>query len=264
MKYFVISDTHSFYTETIKALNEKGYDQNNPDHTLILCGDAFDRGDESVKMFEWMKSLPKDRFVYIKGNHEDLLEECYRNIIEGRYIDFHHYSNGTVKTICDIISSHELYLPDSDCYNINNVKENVGKVLGFIKERCVDFFETKHYVFVHGWIPYQINPYLEYVYDKNWRHPAEYRLWDSRWKNGMEMCHYHNIRVPRKTTVCGHFHTSWARKNITGEIEEEFPENRFDKKLMYETFKPYEEEGIIAIDSCVAYSGFVNCIVLED
>lgn len=263
MKYFVISDTHSFYTETMKALKEKGYDQNNEDHTLILCGDAFDRGNESKEMFEWMKSLPKDRFVYVRGNHEDLLEECYNSIIRDRYVGYHHYTNGTIKTICSLCDVSNPYYVGMNRDLDRGIEIKLAEVLNFINERCVDFFETKHYVFVHGWIPCKYKNF-EYSYDKNWRHACLYRMRKSRWVNGMDACHYYGIRVPRKTTVCGHWHTSWGRVNITGELNEELPMDKEDKELMYESFKPYYEDGIIAIDACTAYSGFVNCIVLED
>ena len=73
-KYFAISDMHSFYEPMIKALSDKGFDIDNPDHFVIVCGDAFDRGDDTVKVFEFLKDLKaKDRLVYIMGNHEDLL-----------------------------------------------------------------------------------------------------------------------------------------------------------------------------------------------
>ena len=50
MRYYVVSDVHSFYTEMIKALTEKGYFEDKEPHKLIICGDMFDRGSESVAM----------------------------------------------------------------------------------------------------------------------------------------------------------------------------------------------------------------------
>ena len=34
-KFFVFSDVHGFYDEFVKALDEAGYDKNNPEHWLI-------------------------------------------------------------------------------------------------------------------------------------------------------------------------------------------------------------------------------------
>ena len=58
-KYFVASDIHNFYTPFIKELNKTGFDLNNEEHLLIICGDLFDRGSESLKLYEFIKSLPK-------------------------------------------------------------------------------------------------------------------------------------------------------------------------------------------------------------
>jgi len=46
-KVFVASDIHSFYDDMIRALQEKGFEQNNEDHLLVLNGDALDRGNKS-------------------------------------------------------------------------------------------------------------------------------------------------------------------------------------------------------------------------
>lgn len=96
MKYFVVSDVHSFYTEMMTSLSANGFDVDNPDHKVIICGDAFDRGDETIKMFEWLKKMKlKDKLIYVRGNHEDLLEDAFkRNRITN--IDV---SNGTYLTI---------------------------------------------------------------------------------------------------------------------------------------------------------------------
>ena len=48
IKYFCSSDVHSFYTEWMLALASKGFDINNPEHKIIVCGDLFDRGDEVI------------------------------------------------------------------------------------------------------------------------------------------------------------------------------------------------------------------------
>ena len=50
-KLFVVSDVHSFYTQLIKVLNEKGFDKNNPEHWFVSCGDLLDRGPESQQCY---------------------------------------------------------------------------------------------------------------------------------------------------------------------------------------------------------------------
>ena len=52
-KFFVIADVHSFYTEMKRALDVAGFEINNPDHILISCGDALDRGSQSSVEFSF-------------------------------------------------------------------------------------------------------------------------------------------------------------------------------------------------------------------
>ena len=78
MRYYVVSDIHSFYTEMIKALTEKGYFDDKEPHKLIICGDMFDRGSESVAMQKFiMELLEKDEVILIRGNHEELMRILY-------------------------------------------------------------------------------------------------------------------------------------------------------------------------------------------
>ena len=74
MKLFCVSDIHSYYTACIEALKEAGFDKDNPEHWLISCGDAFDRGSESEEVLHFLMSL--ERKILIMGNHDLLLEDC--------------------------------------------------------------------------------------------------------------------------------------------------------------------------------------------
>ena len=46
---------HSFYDETIIALANAKYDENDPNSLIVICGDIFDRGPKSYAMFQWVK-----------------------------------------------------------------------------------------------------------------------------------------------------------------------------------------------------------------
>ena len=80
-KFFVTSDVHSFLDELMTALTEKGFEINNKDHILCICGDLFDRGAQPRQLFEFVKKLRvQDRLVYVTGNHESLLFDCMYEI----------------------------------------------------------------------------------------------------------------------------------------------------------------------------------------
>ena len=80
MKYFVSADIHGFYDEWITALKEKGFDINNPEHKIIVCGDLFDRGRQPKQIIDFILST-KDKFILIRGNHEDLMEDMIKKIV---------------------------------------------------------------------------------------------------------------------------------------------------------------------------------------
>ena len=97
MKYFVSADIHGFYDEWISALKEKGFDINNPEHKIIVCGDLFDRGRQPKQIIDFILSN-KDKFILIRGNHEDLMED----MIERNSSTIADLSNGTAHTIIDL------------------------------------------------------------------------------------------------------------------------------------------------------------------
>lgn len=250
-KYFIVSDVHSFYTELLVALNEKGFEKDNPEHKLIVCGDLFDRGDQTVQLFEFVKSLG-DRFIYVRGNHEDLLEDCLCEIKKGWSPSRHHHSNGTVKTICHLCGENEWIMRDASW--LRKVEDIMTPIMEYINNKTVNYFDIgDKYVCVHGWWPVH-----DFVDDY---HTAEDWLWkDARWKNGMEMWKFPGCRIKGKTVICGHWHCSWGWSHIRQERKEWPQKNRSDWK---KSFEPFVDEGIMAIDACTAYTGKVNCVVIE-
>ena len=75
MRYYVITDPHSYYTLVRAALEEKGFFTDPEPHKLIICGDLLDRGPEPLEMVEFVISLIRaDQLIFIRGNHEDLMD----------------------------------------------------------------------------------------------------------------------------------------------------------------------------------------------
>lgn len=239
MKYFVSSDIHGFFNEWQNALKDKGFDLNNPEHKIILCGDLFDRGNQPKEIIDFVLKH-KDRVILIRGNHEDLMEQ----MIERNSSNYGDLCNGTAQTIVDLYP--EWQISEFDLKKIAK-ETRLQEVL----DMCFDYYETKHYIFVHGWIPIIENCYL---YDSNWRTTRK-ECWEkARWTNPVEMYRY-EIYEPNKTIVCGHWHCSalWHEQN-SDEYEE------FGDKA---NFEPFITKNMIAIDACTTYSHKVNVIVLE-
>lgn len=240
-KFFVCSDIHSFYTPLKKALDEKGFDLNNENHWLVVCGDVFDRGGESLDVFHFIMGL--DRKIIVKGNHDILLEDCCMR----EFHEWYDVSNGTTTTIQDI--GMAVYGRTFDeCCQITWSK------LARYRELLVNYFETQNYIFVHSWIPIisQNGGYCKY--DEDWRSATDDRWERAMWGNPFDM-HMLNLNQTGKTIVFGHWHVSAGHKML-GRCNDEF-----DGDAIWE---PCYAEGVIGIDRCTAHTGAVNVIVLED
>lgn len=253
-KLFVVSDVHSFYSELKVALNKAGFDRDNENHWLIVCGDAFDRGDESIEMLHFLMGL--ERKVLVKGNHDTLLEKC---CIRGYYYG-HDISNGTTKTIYDI-GNGGAGNPFDKCCELTLMKTQA------YRDSLVNYFETKNYVFVHGWIPcegYDANSKPWWQSGKSYRYIPDWRdcndvEWDSaQWTNGVARAK-EGIIEPGKTIVCGHWHCSWGHM-----IDSQATDNWISEYEEDAIWEPYYTEGCIAIDRCTAFTKEVNVLVLED
>ena len=256
-KFFVVSDVHGYYDEMKAALDKASFDSNNEEHWLVSCGDIWDRGGQPVEVMRYLQGLP--RKVLVKGNHESL----FQDLCDRGYPGSHDFSNGTYDTVCELGGAGLGRIFDECCIIAEQRTKN------FI-DSMVNYFETKNYIFTHGWIPLICKDNLPSYYTRNrkfefnpdWReaHASEWE--QARWLNGMDMARKGFVE-PGKTIVCGHWHCSYGhmiddmRKNgILNSTIEEFGETAI--------WDPYYSNGIIAIDRCTAYTGEVNVLVLED
>lgn len=248
-KLFVISDVHGFYDEMKTALDEEGFDENNPDHWLIGCGDYMDRGLQPVRVMRYLHNLP--RKVLVKGNHEQLLVDCcYRGEAWS-----HDYSNGTAQTIWNIA-----YIPGY-VEDFVEMCDHTLKRTKHFRDSMVNYFETENHIFVHSWIPVINKDGLpahytrgrRFEFNPDWRNASQKEWDDATWGNPFDMA-ARGFNQTGKTIVFGH----WATEHKWAEIEgrRDFNSNaRFDI---------YYGDGIIGIDGCTAYSKKVNVLVLED
>lgn len=251
-KFFVVSDVHSFFDELMVALNKNGFDEKHKDHILCVCGDLFDRGGKTVELFRFVKNLQEqDRFVYVRGNHEDLIVDCMQEIECGMVPSPHHFFNQTVKTICQFCGENEWIVYDPAWKH--KICETMQPILDWMDESCVDYFEIGDYILCHGWVPFRQGlDGLKNASKEDWQR--------ARWENGMELWRYPRCRIDGKTVICGHFHCSYGWSHIRME-RKEFPNK--SRKDWEKSFAPFVDDGIMAIDSCCAYSGLLNCIVIE-
>ena len=260
MKYYVVTDTHGFYTLLREALEKAGFFCETEPHKLVLCGDMMDRGAEALQMQDFMLQLwREDKLIYIRGNHEDLLEAMLYDISCARPVSGIHEINGTWDTAVQLSGLD----PAIAVRYPGEVASRVRQTPFYktLLPAAIDYFETSRYVFVHGWLPgyeatQEVPPLNGELHCRpDWREAGSAQWRQARWYNGMECASVFDYGVPGKTTVCGHWHASFGHANF----EQKGSEYGDDAD-----FSPFYGKGIIALDSCAAHSGFVNCIVLED
>lgn len=240
MKYFVSGDIHGFFDEWQKALKEKGFDLNNPNHKIIICGDLFDRGRQPKEIIDYILAH-EDKIILVRGNHEDLLEDMIRE----NYSSCVDEKNGTKQTIDDLRRILNL----NDKYSMLEVSQKSN--LQYVVDKCVNYYETEHYIFVHAFIPLSD----DWKYDKYWRYASPKRWKEARWINPV-IPYKNKVYDPDKIIVCGHWHCS--------ALWHEVDPNKYDEFGPKANFEPFISEHIIAIDACTSYSKKVNVVIIED
>lgn len=234
-KLFVVSDVHGYYTLLKEALDRAGFDADNNEYLLICCGDYFDRGSENVQVLKFFERLRCK--VLLRGNHEDLLLKLLQT---GKVLP-HNYINGTMQTLTDFLGKYSID-PVDDTIDFAGKTRTVDRLCEFIDETG-NYFETKNYVFVHGWLPKGGSTVEK-------RRQASDQDWaEARWKKWTE--HYNSQKpLPDKTVVCGHMPTLYA--------------NKFDPSRQEGCPDIFYGNGVVAIDAGTHSSKQVNVLVLED
>lgn len=251
-KLFVVSDIHSFFNEFKTAIDAAGFDPTNKSHLLIVCGDVFDRGNQSQEILDYLNSVKNK--VLITGNHEYLM----RDLMNKNFPEYHDYHNHTIHSLLQLAGvSIDPYEIDTTAEFYGYISSMKDKFDDFFK-KFVPFFETKNYIFVHSWIPFDEN---ELKYDSNWRNASPREWYKATWENPFKLAQ-RDLNQSGKTIVFGHWHTSWYHCNITNtspEWNDDFLGLEADFSIA-----DYKEKKVIGLDACTAYSGKVNVLVIED
>ena len=195
-----------------------------------------------------LELMERDAVILVRGNHEDLFEDL-ATVDRGLPLR-HHVSNGTYATALQLTG----YDP-ATAVRRHGAFAAAARETPFYRRiipATVDWFETEHYVFVHGWIPCVQRWDGDFGYDPDWRRASSESWWEARWINGMDAA---RSCGEDKTILCGHFHCSYGHAVYEHRGSEFGPDA---------DFSPYRAPGVIALDACTAYSGRVNVVVIRD
>lgn len=292
-KYFVVSDIHGYFDIFHDALLKAGFEDKNTDHILIVCGDIFDRGKQPLEVYEYLKNLPKERRILIRGNHEYLLKQ----LVEREEPLNHDMHNRTYHTLFSFIGTtyeaeHEKenefwfrnwgspdYLIDKALKTFEKRKEKLvhrlfhnrklNAILKWIwSDEWVPFYELGPYIFVHAFIPtcagFDDDEGVKYTACQNWReyspsNDSNRRAWEkATWDCPYKL--YTNCKdspeLEGKIIVAGHWHTADWWNTLEG------------KNYEYDEFNPIfiseNYPGIIGIDACTAATNGCNVLVINE
>lgn len=110
MATYCVSDLHGQFNlfQAIQDFLQEG-------DRVFCLGDCGDRGPEPLKTILGVKNDP--RFVYLKGNHEDMLVNALRDYKLSHTKDYHYMllkANGGKQTFDEIIYQHKSDIPTWD------------------------------------------------------------------------------------------------------------------------------------------------------
>lgn len=236
MKYFITSDIHGHYGVLVNHLNKAGYNEESPNHHLLILGDMFDRGSESKEVFKYLYRLHSEKkSTIILGNHDYFMIEFLEGNYERTRFNIEH--NGMLVTLMSL-TDFQL----SENTDLSVFKAMIETTYPFLLEWLKSlplYLEIHDYIFVHG----GINGELE-----NWKTAP---LRDFIWGYEVKLC-----PVKGKTVVAGHQRVATIRH----------PERKDYRTLFEENpalFDPMYLEGKILIDRFVEVSKELNVLVMD-
>lgn len=238
MRIVAVSDIHGHFQALLTALKEAGFVPNASDHLLVVCGDCFDRGHENMKVFRFLNEL--ENKIIVRENHEDLLQE----VLMGRKLDDSDFHNGTDMTMYEFVQKDNGDFMNSD--EVAEARDNL--YLPFLNS-TVNYFETRNYIFVHGWLPYDYDEKGKPVL-VDYKTANEDQWYEAGWTSWRAAIINNLLFNGSKILICGHLATQEACES--------------DKSRQPKDSSVYYSDNFIVIDAHVMSSDRINALVIND
>lgn len=191
MSTYAFTDVHGQYNlwEMIKNYCQE-------DDTIYFLGDACDRGPDGVKIIRELLEDP--RVIYLKGNHEELLEIIVPKLLEGEFNNILYWaSNGGGET-WSALSKEK----DSTINEIIHKIKNLPLTATYTNEKGQDIFLSHS----GAYRPFPLEKYSKW----NITPEEDLYLWD---RKHMEEKNW-DINYPEAYVVHGHTPVQLCSKSI--------------------------------------------------
>ena len=232
-RYFVFGDVHGEFLPLVSALQEAGWDSENPKHILISVGDNFDRGMDNVKVYKFLRRY---KALCVLGNHDKFFYDYLLGISNGAW-DCE--QNGMWWTLRDFSGRD---IPPTNYF------DTLPYLRYQIQERFLDLtswlgtmpdgYKIGDYIITHA--GFDTN-YLEHEQDKNW--------YPSNHMTTPKFIRKYDGYTEKFKFIFGHWHAWRLTKEFIG----------IDDHSSY----IFEYGNFIGLDSCSNLTKNVNVYVID-
>ena len=259
---FAFTDIHGMYS-LYKSIMDYCMEQD-PECTIIFCGDACDRGSDGYKIMKELLDNPQ--VVYLKGNHEDMFCKAAREIKEK-----FNFQNDNLTHACKVLNACRSF-----DYRYAAIQQSLGNggmptLLDWIADGMpMDFverienlpltFSTDTMDFCHAAGVYRT---FEIVADAEYEGttPEEYSVDSLLWSRSA----YEYGWKARRTCVFGHTPVIYLLQDLDVEIPDDWEIQPY--RYIGEFGEEYGFTGAkIDMDTGAAFLGYayvLNCLTMQ-
>lgn len=141
-RILAVSDLHGQHTKFLELLTKADYSHKND--LLVVCGDLIDRGEENLAIINMCMDLQSKGAVIIKGNHEQFLEICLKEMIVNGVDDF---GDAFTDNFMIWVGSNGGAITYEEIKNLPRTK--LIEIYDFVKNLPF-YFSTGKYIFCHA------------------------------------------------------------------------------------------------------------------
>jgi len=234
-KYFLFSDTHGCYDALMFALDKAGFNIEDPTHMLVGVGDYFDRGQQSDKIFKFLKSRKLAKRIYlVRGNHDDMLKDFLTGVNDGFFNSIYNGMNTTIESFSKLSLTFSLLQLDPNLY-VQEITKHYPTLVKWLLNKLKPGFQIDKYKITHaGMKPIMNGDENEPVWVIN------------NWANTP----YFVSEYPDDGYI--HIFGHWHARLLRGQFG--YP---------HDTHETFQHKNFIGLDACTNISDRVNVYVID-